>query len=93
MRSRRRNPAGVWLDADKTRPVLRPVGDVRDVREAGLDRAIESMLALDPEHVLMIGEGRKKRAFSASDTPTGYGSRMIVDRAVYRDGTRVAEAE
>ena len=27
------------------------------------------------------------------DTPTGYGCRMIVDRAVYRDGTRVAEPD
>ena len=30
-------PPGVGLDADEARPVLRPVGDVRDVGEAGLD--------------------------------------------------------
>ena len=30
-------PPGVGLDADEARPVLRPVGDVCDVGEAGLD--------------------------------------------------------
>src|SRR5262245_8779123 len=50
----RRAPPRTRLDSDEAGPVRGPVGGVRDERKAGLDRYRKAVLALDPDHVVIL---------------------------------------